>query len=270
VTTQPIGPPEGRDQIGAYAAEIADAAAQLLGDFTSIIWKGSTHKPWEGPFDFLPGLSDIDIHVYRDAPLAEPWALRRAVFDAAGTAPFDTPLQLLVLDTAALPEWWTILPGTYEVMHGEEPPVTVPVTNRLLERDRYGLAGAPGDVARVSYDILGLTDEELWPYLRSVRSLFPPVLYRATSVWTGRPERVWSLNRTRLLSFAGEHRSLAGITEAAVGYFTAALGACRDPGHPGAAEAALRAGQHLLTTAGDWAAQRPDAVVDRRMAEPPI
>jgi hypothetical protein len=270
VTPEPESGPEGRQQIGAFAAKIADAAAQLLGDFTSIIWKGSTHKPWEGPFDFLPGLSDIDIHVYRDAPLADPWGLRRAVLDAAGPAPFDTPLQLLVLDIATLPEWWTILPGTFEVMHGVEPPVTVPSTHRLLERDRYGLAGAAGDVARVSYDILGLTDEELWPYLRSVRSLFPPALYRAASVWTGRPERVWSLNRSRLLSYAGEHMSLAEITETAVGYFGAALLACHNPGDAAAAEAALRAGQRLLTTAGDWAARRPDAVVDRRLAEPPI
>lgn len=270
MTSEPLSGPVGRQQIAAFAAKIADTAAELLGDFTSIIWKGSTHKPWEGPFDFLPGLSDIDIHVYTGVPLQDPWRLRRAVLDAAGPAPFSTPLQLLVLDTATLPEWWTILPGTFEVMHGAEPPVTVPTTKRLLERDKYGLAGASGDVARVSYDILGLTDEELWPYLRSVRSLFPPALYRAASVWTGRPERVWSLNRSRLLSYAGEHLSLAGVTEAAVGYFTAALRACHNPGDPEHAEAALRAGQHVLTTVGDWAAQRPDAVVDRRMAEPPI
>lgn len=270
MTTRPPNDPEIRQQVGRFATRIAAAAAELLGDFTSIIWKGSTHKPWEGPFDFLPGLSDIDIHVYREAPPADPWGLRRAVLDAAGSPPFGTPLQLLVLDTTSLPEWWTILPGTYQVMHGAEPPVTVPPTNSLLERDRYGLAGAFGDVARVSYDILGLTDEELWPYLRSARSLFPPALYRATSVWTGRPERVWSLNRTRLLALAGEDLSLSAIAEAAVAYFTAALGACDDPGHPEAAEAALRAGQHLLTTAGEWAAQRPDAVVDRRAPEPPI
>ncbi|MEE8331217.1 MAG: hypothetical protein V3R84_05545 [Acidimicrobiia bacterium] len=266
------GPSSSGDRalIGEFAVKIADAAAERLPGYSSIIWKGSTHKPWDGPFDFLPGLSDIDIHVYRNGALDEPWGLRRAVLDAGGPVPFDTPLQLLVLDTTTLPEWWTILPGTYEVMHGGEPPTTVPSTSRLLERDRYGLAGAAADAARVSYDVLGLSDAELWPYLRSVRSLFPPALYRAASVWTGRPERAWSLNRTGLLAFAEEHLSLADVTAAAVQYFAAALAACANRDDPQAVELALRAGQGVLVAASEWFAARPDAVVDRRIAEPPL
>jgi hypothetical protein len=259
-----------RELIAQYAKEVASAAGALLPDHSSIIWKGSTQKPWEGPYDFLPGLSDIDVHVYRDRPLDDPWDLRRRVLDAAGPPPFDTPLQLLVLDAGSLPEWWTILPGTYQVLSGGPPPPRVPETAKLLARDRYGLAGSATDSARVSYDVLGLSDGELWPYLRSVRSLFPPALYRVASVWTGRPERVWSLNRTRLIAYAGEHRALDEVTEAAVRYFDASLAACDDPADAVAVELALRAGQELLGAAGSWAAARPDAVVDRRVAEPPV
>ena len=259
--------PGGREELARFAEKVGRAAADLLPDFTSIVWKGSSHKPWEGPFDFLPGLSDVDIHVYRGEPVTDPWELRRAVLEAAGPVPFDTPLQLLVLDTPSLPEWWTILPGTYRVLHGGEPPTRVPATAMLLDRDRYGLAGAAADSDRVSADILGLADHELWGYLRSVRSLFPPALYRVASLWTGRPERVWSLNRSKLLSFAGEHRSLDAITEAAVVYFTAALSACNNPADPARVQEALQAGQGLLNRAAEWAAARPDAVVDRRVAE---
>ncbi len=262
--------PAGRGEIEAFARRVGAAAAELLPDHSSIIWKGSTHKPWEGPYDFLPGLSDIDIHVYRDRPLTDPWDLRRAVVQQAGPAPYATPVQLLVMEVSALPDWWTILPGTYEVLAGGAPPMTVPETSRLLDKDRYSLAGSATDAARVSYDILGLADEELWPYLRSMRSLFPPVLYRAASVWTGRPERVWSLNRTRLVSFTADHLSLQKLTEAAVAYFEAALAACHEPGNAAASERALRVGQDLLYAAGEWAAARPDAVVDRRTAEPPL
>lgn len=260
--------PAGREELARFAEKVGVAVAELLPDYSSIIWKGSTHKPWEGPFDFLPGLSDVDIHVYREAPLTDPWGLRRAVLEAAGPVPFDTPLQLLVLDAPSLPDWWTILPGTYRILHGSEPPTQIPATAMLLERDRYGLAGAAADSARVSADILGLPDHELWGYLRSIRSLFPPALYRAASLWTGRPERVWSLNRSKLLSFAGEHRSLDDVTEAAVMYFAAALGACNDPADPAKVQAALQAGQGLLDRAAEWAAARPDAVVDRRLGEP--
>ena len=260
--------PAGREELARFAEKVGRAVADLLPDHISIIWKGSAHKPWEGPFDFLPGLSDVDIHVYREQPLADPWGLRRAVLEAAGPVPFDTPLQLLVLDVPSLPGWWTILPGTFRVLHGSEPPTSIPATATLLERDRYGLAGAATDSARVSSDILGLADHELWGYLRSVRSLFPPALYRAVSLWTGRPERVWSLNKSKLLAFAGEHRSLDAITEAAVGYFTAALGACSEPGNAMKVQQALQAGEHLLDVAAEWAAARPDAVVDRRVGEP--
>ena len=75
------------------------------------------------------------------------------------------------------------------------------------------------------------------------------------------------MNRSKLLSFAGEHRSLDAITEAAVVYFTAALSACNNPADPARVQEALQAGQGLLNRAAEWAAARPDAVVDRRVAE---
>ncbi len=261
---RPVPKSVTRDDLSAYARSVADAAAEALPDYVSIIWKGSTHKPWEGPFDFLPGLSDVDIHVYRPGPLADPWSVRRRVLDGVGPAPVDSPLQLLVLDSGDLPDWWTVIPGTYEVMAGGPPPAEVPPTDVLLQRDRFGLAQAGRDAERISVDALGRSDDQLWEYLRGVRWMFPPALYRAVSVSTGDPRLVWSLNRSRLLALAGEDPALAKLYRATIQYYEAALAACLRPGDGAAAENALRAGQRMLRKVAGWAARRRDAVVDRR------
>jgi len=253
-----------RAEFEAYAAAVAAAAGDLLPGYTSIIWKGSTFKPWDGPYDFLPGLSDLDIHVYRAGGPGDPFALRRRLLERIGPAPCDVPLQLLVLDTATLPDWWTLVPGTYRVVAGEPPPFAVPSTELLLERDRHGLAEARAHAEQVGAGVMTKHDEELWSYLRGLRWMFPPVLFRAVSLCGVPPEEVWAMNRTRVLEASRAFGTLDGVRRSWVAYLDAALAACVFPGSPPEAEAALRAGESLLRVAHEWVSGRPDRPVDRR------
>ncbi|MDH3471522.1 MAG: hypothetical protein OEM94_09430 [Acidimicrobiia bacterium] len=261
-------PPEiNREDLEGYALAVADVAAELVPDHLSILWKGSAQKPWDGPYDFLPGLSDIDIHIYRQGVLADPWAMRQAVMHRVGPPPWDTPLQLLALDTATLPDWWLVM--SYEVLHGSAPPISTPSTDVLLQRDRVSLAEAHRHSTRVGTDVLGLSDGELWTYLRSVRWMFPPIVQRIATISGHPPEEVWSMNRTNALALVTANPATSHLATAAADYFEAALRACERRDGP-SAERALRAGQSLLDAAGQWAASQPDAVIDRRTATPTI
>ncbi len=252
-----------RAALAAYVQTVARAAGAALPGFVSILWKGSAFKPWDGPYDFLPGLSDLDVHVYRPGGLDDAWALRERVVSAAGPAPFGLPLQLMVLDTESLPEWWTVLPGTYGVLAGADPPVAVPRRSVLLERDRIGLAEAAGNAARVDNGVIGRGDDELWDYLVATRWMYAPALYRVVALAAGDPARIWAMNRTALLAEAARLPETPPVLAAGKAFLAAALEASQERTGP-AAGAALRSGQALLRAASAWAAARDDAIVERR------
>ncbi len=255
-----------RAALAAYVAEVAREAAAALPGFESILWKGSAVKPWDGPYDFLPGLSDLDVHVYRAGGQGDAWDLRERIA-GLGPAPGDTPLQLMVLDSTELPEWWTLVPGTYRVLHGGEPPVPHPPRDLLLARDEIGLAEAGGQANLMDAEIVTVPDDGLWEYLRRQRGVIPSALYRVASVLAGEPLEVWALNRTGVLARLAAEPEVAAVHRAGVAYLDAALAAGARPGSPRPAAAALRSGQHLLRTAGAWYAARPDARTDRRTRE---
>lgn len=257
-------PRPDRAVIAAYVSELAHHLVQAVPDAVGIVWKGSTFRAWDGPYDFLPGLSDIDVHLYRRGALADPWQLRSDVLGRLGPAPFSAPLQLLVMDVGTLPSWWTLLPGTYGVVAGEDPRIPVPDVQSMLARDRFGLARAAAEAQRVGSEGIGLFDSEVWPYLRAARALFPPVVARVVSVASGDPAGAWRSNRTTLLRRLHVIDGAAGVADAATAYFEAALRAGAQPHRPADAVAALRSGQELLRAAAKWFQARPDAVADRR------
>ena len=135
-----------RADLEDYAVALGEVCAQVFDDAVSIIWKGSAYKPWDGPYDFLPGLSDLDVHVYRAAAALNPWSARRRIFRELGSPPGNTPLQLMVLDVNRLPEPWSLFLGGYRGLAGVEPPAATPAPVGVPARVRHGVfrAGAPG------------------------------------------------------------------------------------------------------------------------------
>ena len=252
-TAPPFTPCEvRRDELKWFTRVVADAVIDQYPDAASIVWKGSSVKAWEGPFDFIPGLSDLDVQVYRHGGVTDPWELRRAVLAEVGDSPLVSRLQLLVMDPDDLPDPWYLYPGTFEVLHGDAPAVTPIDPARIVAQDREAMTEAGDQAYRLETKIVGLGDAELWRYLQRAHRLFSPVLYRAATINGYPADEIWPLNRTRLLERTAGDEELAPIRSATIAYYGAAVDAGLTEGLPAFVEEAVRAGQHLLRTAAAW------------------
>lgn len=240
-----------RTHLATYAGEIARALFEIHPDATSIVWKGSAYKPWDGPYDFIPGLSDLDVHVYRPGGLVDPFALRRRLFATVGDPPSGTPLQLLILDSDNLPNPWTLLEGTYGVLVGDPPPVPPADEDDMRRRDLLDLRGLDGWIRQIASGVVDRSEAELWEFLRRVRWMFPSILTRVATVAGENPAGMWRMNRTATLAHTAGVSGVGDVRSATVDYLEAAVVAAGSQ-HGSDAEPALRAGYHLLQTALEW------------------
>lgn len=248
-----------RSDLVEYAEALGRVLASHWPDATSIIWKGSAYKAWDGPYDFLPGLSDLDMHVYRSGGLDDPWQARRVIFDAVGEPPGNTPLQLLVLDidATASPLWQS----SYLVLFGGAPPGGFTTETELRTQDLEELLEAAGRARQIRDGVIDRSGAELWHYLRRVRWMFPPVLVRAATVLGHSPFEVWPMNRTALLELTAGDADLQDIRDATIRYYETALAAGLRPGDGDTSEKALHAGHDLLMIAADWADARTGTIL---------
>ncbi|MBT8212323.1 MAG: hypothetical protein KJN71_04165 [Acidimicrobiia bacterium] len=245
-----------RSDLEEYAVALGEVCAEVFDDAISIIWKGSAYKPWDGPYDFLPGLSDLDVHVYRSSPVLNPWSARRRIFRELGSPPGNTPLQLMVIDVDRLPDPWSLFHGGFRVLQGEEPPVPATSPDEVRARDRRDLEGAAAQAESVAAGVIDRPDDQLWAYLVRVRWMFPSMLNRCATAAGLDPVAVWTMNRTSLLDAVAGVGALTPVRDAVLSYFEAALTAGAVPGNGLAAELALRAGHALLLEADGWYRRR--------------
>lgn len=203
-----------------HADRVADLAASGVPDFASIVWKGSSRKAWRSPYDFIPGLSDIDIHVYVDGPVDS--SIAGAIEHAAGPGPGGSPTQVLVMDRTDLPPGWMLLPEAYTVLRGRDPEVALPPYGQMVSQawDRMLPAGATaerlrGELARV---------DDPWRMLVTSRSAFTPMLYRAAIHFAGHdPTKVWTLSRSEMIEATEGTPSLDRLREAVTLHLDAAI-----------------------------------------------
>ncbi len=234
-----------------YAGALAAALHAMYPDAVSIILKGSAYKQWDSEYDFIPGLSDLDVHVYRPGGLVDPFGTRRRLLAAVGEPPGRTPLQLLMLDVADLPDPWTLLDGTYEVLAGSAPPLPQSTAAEMRSRDRDDLLHVDGWIRQVAGGVVGKIDEELWEFLKRVRWMFPSILGRVATVAGEDPSLIWRMNRTALLRHTAELPSVAAVRSATVDYLDAAITAARSR-RSADVERALERGLHQLQTTWEW------------------
>ncbi len=209
-----------RDQLRAETRCLAACVRDVLlahvpvAEIRGIYLTGSTVKPWVSPLDFVPEISDVDIHVsfhhdhaWRQYLDTVPRALEvqsgiEACFARRIPQPLHHPrLQLIVMNQLMLerPGFVHSPRSTVVVLHGEPYPMddySTPDTIRrhnaadLLERAEF--------VRRLPL----LAIDRPWTYSRDLLSQLTwrvsPVGPLALHLSGFGTEHVWSLNRTRV------------------------------------------------------------------------
>lgn len=203
-----------RAEVDAMVEAIVGALIDNLGEGIEGLWlKGSAAKPWEAPIDYVPELSDVDIH-YRvseskgsaglgdlDGVLALHKEIARR-FDAARPSPIHVPRpQFISADhVEQLPDYIPSPAATIRTLHGA-PPKAVPMVDekavRAIDAGRLLEAAHPDFLKKAISDLVESPGRHLYIALRHLNWRVSPTPSRALSVLGVDYSSAWSGNRSQ-------------------------------------------------------------------------
>lgn len=273
-----------RQQLRAEVRGLAECVRdQLLGripgpEIRGVYLKGSSVKAWESPLDYVPEVSDVDIHVWfrDDADWRRhldtvPQALSiqagiEACFAERFAQPIHQPrLQLIVLNTlvAEMPGFVYSPRSTVTVLHGEPyPEADYSDPERIKRHDAVDLIERIEWVERAPLRVIdrfGVHAREISRELSWRVAPAGPLVLHISGLDT---EHVWSLNRTRVTA-ALRDVGLGTLADAYRDFYMAAwdyfLSSFADTN---ACRAAILAASRVLTESGalgrQWLAANPE------------
>ncbi|MEZ4502452.1 MAG: hypothetical protein R3C39_07495 [Dehalococcoidia bacterium] len=257
-------PPETlRAETEAMAAAWVEVLRGRFGDaLTAVYFKGSARKPWDSPIDYVPSLSDVDLHV-RLASDADIEALDDldAALDLAATAlrayrahvpnPLHVPKpQLNLLNVLERdPLYAPSPPETVATLHGpsyEAHPLDEEARRSYRELDRAGLVRHVEFVQDLPMRVLDRPGALLLRIVDELNWRISPIAPRVLSMLGTPFEEAWSMNRTRLVATL-EERGHADLAHAYAGYYRAGWRLFLEGFESGAAIEAVRRGVDALT-----------------------
>lgn len=176
------------------------------GDVRGIYFKGSASKDWNAPCDYVPELSDLDLHVWFHEVQAAGWVARfedttfgldfaqdaEDRFFTACPEPLHVPRpQLLILNHAMKGSWTR---SHVLVLRGEAYPGGDPTA----EEDRETLLRVSAQAADLGLDVMDKVGAQVWTSLRQVNFRVSPLPSRLLSA-SGAGAGVWFEPRSVLL-----------------------------------------------------------------------
>ncbi len=267
-------PPEAlRAETEAMSEAWTEVLTQRLGPgLRGIYRKGSAQKRWDTRIDYVPEVSDVDIHVslVSDADIAKVDSIEAAVEinDAVLTAyrrripePLHVPKPQFVISNQldALPD---IAPSPAETVttlwgepyHSRTLTDEERATQRVRSREQLSVHGDFLDAlpGRIIDRLGGLAA----PLVGEVNWRVSPTAARVLEVLGVRYEEAWSLNRTGLVR-ALEERGLDELAQAYAAYYLAgweAFLAGPEGRESGSALPVLRAGTRVVELGAAFAA----------------
>ncbi|MGH9199102.1 MAG: hypothetical protein ACRD1T_25655, partial [Acidimicrobiia bacterium] len=160
--------------IDAMVGAITETLVTNLEEGLEGLWlKGSAAKPWDSPIDYVPELSDVDIHYQiaaegesRLAGLESAIALHSEIskrFKAARPSAIHTPRPqfVAVADVEVLSDYVPSPPATVRTLYGDPPPTPT------VDHDSVRLADARrllefGDAQFIAKQLTGLVERPGW------------------------------------------------------------------------------------------------------------
>lgn len=189
-----------RKVVQELQTEFVDACLAIFGaQLVAIIAKGSTVRG-----GFIPGLSDLDLHVYLTEEafvfsdflkielglkLQEHMDPLIQKYDIGGG-----PIQVILLNVAKPRDWSGPLPDTYVLLYGDACPESEPIAEEMLKQDLENLA-APTYGYGLANSLADKSNDQLAGYVRRLNTAVNPNLFRVLSLLTREPLRVWKMTK---------------------------------------------------------------------------
>lgn len=264
-----------RSTIRAETRAMGKACVDVLvsslppGTIRAVHCKGSAVKPWDSAIDYVPGLSDVDVHVVladdRDeSHLAaidvalEVNAAVLAAYRRLAPSALHLPKPQLVIanrlyrDPGILPS----PAATVETIYGEAYEDRELTPDEQLEqrtRDRDQLIRHLDFVAELPLRAIDRPGEHLTPLLGELNWRVSPVAPRVVEILGVPYAEAWSWNRTRLV-LALRERELLELADAYEAYYRAGWRLFLEGSEGGAALDVLRAGATVVRLGAEFAA----------------
>jgi hypothetical protein len=179
-----------------------------------IYFKGSAQKKWDSTIDYVPEISDIDIHLL----LSDDTAVDRYLgtteqalvvqaeaeerYFAKVRKPVHVPRPQLVLLNPVIKDvnFVPSPPNTISVLHGEPyPPATKRALQRLSSIDCKRLLDEEQFLSEYPLHIVDRPSKYLWQALRNLVWHISPIGSRVISIRGGSYEEAWGCNRTEIV-----------------------------------------------------------------------
>jgi hypothetical protein len=199
--------------VEAFVAALFQKAPQS--EVAGVYFKGSAQKEWDSPLDYVPELSDVDVHVLFEDDEAEARYLGSAeqalelaaAAEAAYFAKFPRPVhvprpQLLVLNSViSEPDFVQTPAEAITVLHGRDYPEGSPFeAEKIKTLDAKRLAGEAEYLSRFPMQAVDKPAKYLWEALRGMVWRVSPTAPRALYLLGVRFAEAWTANRTRLVA----------------------------------------------------------------------
>jgi hypothetical protein len=204
-----------RSEVDAMVAAVVEALLDRFGPGILGLWfKGSAQKPWDTPIDYVPELSDVDIHFRADeATLAELGDLDTALalhadigarFAAVCPSPAHIPRPQLVsaAEMERMPRFVPAPIGTVETLHGPVPAGPTDLDEGAVRRaDAASVLSSadPQVLAKAIADLVERPGHHLFALVKSLSWRVAPLGPRILSVLGVDYDSAWSGNRTSVV-----------------------------------------------------------------------
>ena len=176
------------------------------------VLKGSAVKPWDTPADYVPVISDLDIHIgTRGGQPLFPQTREGFLYSLDTTRiieerfmelrpkPLHIPRPQVVVMKEEHVDWLPEKPGEVVPLYGETPLKPEEPVDHLRARDLAELQGLGPLLDRLPEQVIDRVDLEYYRVLRMLCYVVSPSPVRVLSQRHPDPKRLWTLNRTGVI-----------------------------------------------------------------------
>lgn len=182
--------------------------------FAGIYFKGSGQKPWDSPLDYVPEISDVDIHILlenedligkhfgtTEQALAIQAQIEELYFSRKANPVHVPRPQIVLLNPALKDKDFVPSPSnTIDVLYGK--PYPLPdgsVLKRLREIDCKHLLDEEPFLSEYPQHVIDRPSKYLWQAVRNLVWHISPIGSRVLSINGKSYEEAWGINRTSIV-----------------------------------------------------------------------